>query len=192
MSQLLIIDNYDSFTYTINHYFNHLGKKTKIIKNDDDLLLHLNLGDYSHIVLSPGPGHPKESNHMLHVIEHYHPYLPILGICLGHQAIMHVFGGNVIHAPQIMHGKLSKIKHIGQGIFEQIPNGIRVTRYHSLAVDSTQLPPNFKITAWTDDSEEVVMAFEHELYPLYGVQYHPEAIMTEYGYTLFQNFLKNT
>jgi anthranilate synthase component 2 len=189
VSKLLIIDNYDSFTFTINHYFNHLGKSTVVLKNDDLRLKNISRKDFSHIVLSPGPGHPINSGYTLEVINNYCKQFPILGVCLGHQAIIHAFGGRITHAPQVMHGKLSKIKHCKTGLFKNVPNRIQVARYHSLVVDKDYMPPQFKVTAWTDDSFQVVMAFEHEIYPLYGVQYHPEAILTEHGYTVLKNFI---
>jgi len=191
MPKLLIIDNYDSFTYTIQNYFLHLGAAVDVIRNDDDVLLSLNMSNYTHVVLSPGPGGPDETGYTFKFIKMYYQYIPILGVCLGHQAIAKVFGGRVIHAPKVMHGKLSEIFHTTQGLFHSIKTpSFKVTRYHSLVVDENSLPIDFEIHAWAyDENNKVIMAYKHKSLPLYGIQYHPEAILTEHGYTIFQNFL---
>jgi anthranilate synthase/aminodeoxychorismate synthase-like glutamine amidotransferase len=192
MPKLLIIDNYDSFTYTIQNYFLHLGAMVDVIKNDDDYLLDLSHLHYTHVVLSPGPGGPDETGHTYKFIKAHYQHLPILGICLGHQAIAKIFGGVVTYAPKVMHGKLSEIYHTNQGLFHSIKSScFKVTRYHSLVVDEDSLPTDFEIHAWSyDDNKKVIMAYKHKNLPLYGIQYHPEAILTEHGYTIFQNFLQ--
>ena len=191
MKKLLIIDNYDSFTYTIKHYFESLHVMTEVIKNDDSRLMDLHKMNPSAIVLSPGPGNPDDSGLTLHIIKKYYKDFPILGICLGHQCIMQVFGGTIIHAPEVMHGKLSTLTHTGDGLFTDLPNHFNVMRYHSLVVDPTTIPPAFKVSAWTigKGGEHIVMAFHHQTYPLFGIQYHPESILTEHGFEIFKHFL---
>ena len=193
MRKLIIIDNYDSFTYTIKHYFETLKVSTEVIKNDDKRLKNVSDLHPTHIVLSPGPGHPDDAGYTIDVIKKYYKRYPILGICLGHQCIMQAFGGTIINADEIMHGKISKISHTGEGLFADLPNDFTVARYHSLVVDKDTIPAEFKLTGWTYDKafKKVAMAFEHKKYPLFGVQYHPEAILTEHGYAQFKIFLDN-
>jgi anthranilate synthase component 2 len=192
MKKLVLIDNYDSFTYTIKNYFESLGISTVVIRNDDLCLRDLESLNPSHLLLSPGPGNPDDSGFTLEIIKNHYKHYPILGICLGHQCIMQAFGGNIIHAPEVMHGKLSKLTHTGDGLFTNLPNDFNVMRYHSLIVDWEKVPPEFKISGWTLDSlgRKIVMAFHHKTYPLFGIQYHPEAILTEHGLEIVRNFLK--
>ena len=191
MSKLLIIDNYDSFTFTIKNYFMHLGAEVTVLKNNDLQLLNFNPKEYSHLVLSPGPGSPEESGYTFAMIKAFYKEIPILGICLGHQAIINVFGGDVIHAPKVMHGKLSTLYYHPKGIFSGIKEeSFQVMRYHSLAGNLESFPEPLELTAWSfDDAQKVIMACQHKDYPVYGVQYHPEAVLTEHGYTIFKNFL---
>lgn len=187
--KLLIIDNYDSFTYTIKNYFETLKVNTQVIKNDDPILEKLDELNPTWLVFSPGPGNPNDAGFTLDIIRKYYPRYPMLGICLGHQCIAQAFGGLVIYAREIMHGKQSIIHHEQQGIFAGIPNQFIATRYHSLVVDPVTLPQELEITAWADDECDVMMGLQHKHYPLFGVQYHPEAILTEYGYQVLENFL---
>lgn len=185
--KILIIDNYDSFVYTIEYYFKCLGVETDVVKNDDPFLMNIS-DDYTHLVLSPGPGHPSNAGYLCDVILKYYKKYPMLGVCLGHQAIIHAFGGKVIHAPKVMHGKMSKIFHNGIGLFNNLPQGFSVVRYHSLCADETSIPDEILITAKTDDN--VIMGIQHKHFPLFGIQYHPEAALSEYGEEIFSNFLK--
>jgi anthranilate synthase/aminodeoxychorismate synthase-like glutamine amidotransferase len=184
---LLIIDNYDSFTYNIAQYFQMLGQDVKVVRNDDMTLEDIFDMNPSHIVLSPGPGRPEQAGITLDVIDKFTGKYPILGICLGHQAIALHHGAQVTQADQIMHGKTSKITHSGQGIFRDLMNPLEVTRYHSLLIANGTLSDDFTITAHTKDGE--IMGIEHKQHCLYGVQFHPESILTEQGLKLLQNFL---
>lgn len=189
--RLIIIDNYDSFTYTIKNYFVTLGITTEVIKNDDARLKNLEELAPNYIVLSPGPGNPDNTGYTIDIINKYHTTYSILGICLGHQSIIQAFGGTIIHATEIMHGKQSKISHTGLGLFAGIPNEFCATRYHSLIADPATIPKEFMVTGWTYDSTgaKVVMAIQHKTYPLFGIQYHPEAVLTEHGHAVLNNFL---
>jgi anthranilate synthase component 2 len=189
--KLIIIDNYDSFTFTIKSYFQTLKIKTKVIKNDDKRIKKLESFEPTHIVLSPGPGNPDSAGYTLEAIKQYCKVYPMLGICLGHQSIIQAFGGRIIHADEIMHGKLSIISHASAGLFTGIPNNFNAARYHSLVADPQTMPTEFKVSGWTYDKRrrKIIMAFQHETYPLFGVQYHPEAVLTEHGYAVFENFL---
>lgn len=191
MKKIIIIDNYDSFTYTINSYFIYLGMSTEVIKNDDNRLMNIECFDPKSIVISPGPGHPEASGYTLEVIKKYFTSYPFLGICLGHQCLINAFGGETIPAEEIMHGKVSLLSHNHKGLFENIDRKINITRYHSLIVNPKTLPKDFLVTGWTYDTKDqkVIMAVQHKHYPLFGVQFHPEAILTEHGYTIFKNFL---
>jgi len=184
---LLLIDNYDSFTYNLAHYFMQWGQEVQVVRNDQISLADIGQQAPAYIVISPGPCTPNEAGISLQVIEQFAGHIPILGVCLGHQAIGQVFGAKVVHAPQVMHGKTSAVYHDGKGLFKQMPQPFLATRYHSLIVDRASIPETLKITAWTED--DIVMGIEHKEYPLYGVQFHPEAILTEEGHRLLGNFL---
>lgn len=188
---LLIIDNYDSFTYNLYQYFAELGAEVKVIRNDEIDLKGIEALSPTHLVISPGPCTPNEAGISLAAIEHFAGKLPILGVCLGHQAIAQVFGGKVVRAPQVMHGKTSELKHTNQGIFKNLANPLTVTRYHSLIVEKESLPECLKVTAWTtkDQAVDLIMGFEHQILPIYGVQFHPESIRSEQGHELLNNFL---
>ncbi|MEJ0066122.1 MAG: aminodeoxychorismate/anthranilate synthase component II [Caulobacteraceae bacterium] len=184
---ILVIDNYDSFTYNLVHYLNELGGETVVYRNDaltaqDALAMRPEA-----IVLSPGPCTPNEAGICLALIAGAPDDLPVLGVCLGHQSIGQAMGGEVIRARSLMHGKTSPIHHTGQGVFAGLPNPFTATRYHSLSVRRETLPAELEITAWTDDGE--IMGFQHRTRPLHGVQFHPESIATEGGHQLLANFL---
>ncbi len=184
---LLVIDNYDSFTYNLVHYVQELGAQTRVIRNDqikaDEAL---SLGAKG-ILLSPGPCAPDQAGICLELLEKAPKEMPILGVCLGHQAIGQVFGGHIIAAKTLMHGKVSTIEHDGSGVFTGIPNGFKATRYHSLAVERGTLPACLKINAQTQDGE--IMGLRHVTRPIHGVQFHPESIASEHGHKLLANFL---
>jgi anthranilate synthase component 2 len=184
---ILVVDNYDSFTYTLVHYLNELGAQTRVVRNDalsaaDAIALRPEA-----VLLSPGPCTPDDAGICLDLIRSAPDDLPILGVCLGHQAIGQAFGGDVIRAKSLMHGKTSQIHHDNTGIFEGLPNPFTATRYHSLAVKRDSLPNSLKVTAWTDDGE--IMGLAHAARPIHGVQFHPESILTEGGHKLLGNFL---
>lgn len=191
---LLVIDNYDSFTYNLVQYlgellpeFPHLGA-IAVVRNDQISLEQIQSQDPKGIVISPGPGHPDSSGVSLAVLQHLAPHIPILGVCLGHQGLGLVTGGRVVPAPEQMHGKTSDIYHNQQGIFADLPNPFRATRYHSLIIDRATCPDILEITAWTED--ELIMGVRHRRYPhVQGVQFHPESILTDMGKTLLRNFL---
>ncbi|HEX5378351.1 MAG TPA: aminodeoxychorismate/anthranilate synthase component II [Phenylobacterium sp.] len=185
---ILVIDNYDSFTYNLVHYLNELGAETLVYRNDA-LTVEEALGlKPQGVLLSPGPCTPNEAGICLGLIAAAPEDLPILGVCLGHQAIGQAFGGKVVRAKAIMHGKTSLIHHTGKGVFEGMPQPFTATRYHSLSVPRDSLPPELEVTAWTDDDE--IMGFQHRTRPIHGVQFHPESIATEGGHHLLANFLK--
>jgi len=194
MNKLLMIDNYDSFTWNLVQYFQTLGAEVEVVRNDaldvDEIAAHAP----SHIVISPGPGTPDQAGVPMEVIRQLGATVPILGVCLGHQSIGQVYGGQVVRAGRIMHGKTSPIRHHGSGVFAGLPDGLIATRYHSLVVDKNSLPDCLEITAWTentDGSMEEIMGLRHREYPVHGVQFHPESILTEHGKTLLGNFLRN-
>ncbi len=180
---MLIIDNYDSFTYNLVQYFKILGENPIVVKNDESLPAK----PFSRIVISPGPGNPDTSGLSMEVLEKYHKTTPILGVCLGHQCIAQFFGAEIMRAKEPMHGKVSQIFHNAKGLFEGLPQGFNATRYHSLVVDN--LPETLEVTAHTDD---VIMGLKHRDLPIYGVQFHPEAILTQYGLELLRNFIRAT
>jgi anthranilate synthase component 2 len=185
---ILVIDNYDSFTYNLVHYLNELGAETRVVRNDVlSARQALELRPDA-LVLSPGPCTPNEAGVCLELIGSSPAELPILGVCLGHQAIGQAFGGQVVAAGAIMHGKTSPIRHQGEGLFEGLPDGFIATRYHSLSVPRDGLPDDLKVTAWTDDGE--IMGLSHRNRPVHGVQFHPESIATECGHQLLENFLR--
>jgi anthranilate synthase component 2 len=185
---ILVIDNYDSFTYNLVHYLNELGAETLVHRNDqitvDEALGMKPQG----VLLSPGPCTPNEAGICLWLIEAAPADLPILGVCLGHQSIGQAYGGTVVRAASLMHGKTSAIHHTGKGVFEGLKNPFTATRYHSLSVRREDLPDTLEVTAWTDDGE--IMGFQHKTRPVHGVQFHPESIATECGHELLANFLK--
>jgi anthranilate synthase component 2 len=184
---ILVIDNYDSFTYNLVHYLNELGGET-LVRRNDALSVQEALGlKPEAVLLSPGPCTPDEAGICLPLLRGAPEDLPILGVCLGHQSIGQAYGGEVIRAKSIMHGKTSQIHHNGKGVFKGLPNPFTATRYHSLAVKRETRPDELEVTAWTDDGE--IMGFQHKTRPVYGVQFHPESIATEGGHQLLANFL---
>ncbi|NRB68676.1 MAG: aminodeoxychorismate/anthranilate synthase component II [Vibrio sp.] len=190
---LLIIDNYDSFTYNLYQYFCELGAEVKVVRNDETDIAAIEAMKPSHLVISPGPCTPNQAGVTLEVIEQFAGKLPILGVCLGHQAIAQVFGGEVVRARQVMHGKTSPIRHNGRSVFAGLNNPLTVTRYHSLVVKNGTLPECFELTAWTeleDGSMDEIMGYQHKTLPIDAVQFHPESIKTEQGLELLANFLR--
>ncbi|MCW4455695.1 aminodeoxychorismate/anthranilate synthase component II [Flavobacterium sp. MXW15] len=190
---LLMIDNYDSFTYNLVQYLQTLGAEVKVVRNDALGVDEIAALAPSHIVVSPGPCTPNEAGVSLELIRRLGPSTPILGVCLGHQSIGQVYGGQVIRAGNIMHGKTSPIRHQGKGVFAGLPDRYQATRYHSLVVDKTALPDCLEVTAWTeneDGSVEEIMGLRHREHPVEGVQFHPESILTEHGHALLKNFLE--
>ncbi|PCI46981.1 MAG: anthranilate/aminodeoxychorismate synthase component II [Moraxellaceae bacterium] len=189
---LLMIDNYDSFTYNVVQYLGELGADVEVFRNDDISLDEITAKNPAHIVISPGPCTPNEAGISLQVIKQFAGKIPILGICLGHQSIAQAFGGKVIRAKQVMHGKTSAVHHNGLGVFEGLAKPFVATRYHSLVVEGSSLPDDFVITAWTEDEEggmDEIMGIKHKTLDVEGVQFHPESILTEYGHDLLKNFL---
>ena len=184
---ILVIDNYDSFTYNLVHYLNELGAETVVRRNDKISVEDALALAPQAVLLSPGPCTPDEAGICLPLLRAAPDDLPVLGVCLGHQAIGQAYGGKVVRAGQLMHGKTSLIRHTGKGVFKDIPDPFTATRYHSLAVPRDSLPPELEVTAWSDDGE--VMGFQHTSRPVHGVQFHPESIATEYGHELLANFL---
>ncbi len=189
---LLMIDNYDSFTWNLVQYLQVLGAEVKIIRNDELTVAQIEALAPERIVISPGPCAPDEAGVSLEVIRRLGPTVPLLGVCLGHQGIGQVYGGQVVRAGRIMHGKTSPIRHHGTGVFAGLPDGYTATRYHSLVVDKATIPDCLEVTAWTenpDGSVEEVMGLRHREHPVEGVQFHPESILTEHGHALLKNFL---
>jgi anthranilate synthase component 2 len=185
---ILVIDNYDSFTYNLVHYLNELGAETHVVRNDA-LTVQQALGlQPQGVLLSPGPKTPNEAGICLDLLAAAPADLPIFGVCLGHQSIGQAYGGAVIHAKALMHGKTSQIHHEGKGVFAGLKNPFTATRYHSLAVRKEDLPADLEVTAWTEDGE--IMGVQHKVRPVHGVQFHPESIATECGYDLLANFLE--
>ena len=185
---ILILDNYDSFTYNLVQYIGSMNPNIQVSRNDQITINDIKRLLPERIVISPGPGHPEDAGLSIEIIKKFKDIIPILGICLGHQAITLAFGGNVIRANEIMHGKTSKIKHSGSGIYKGISNDFTATRYHSLVADENTFPDELNITATTEGG--LIMSLEHKEYPIYGLQYHPESILTENGIKLIKNFLK--
>src|SRR5512145_2830500 len=183
---LIVIDNYDSFTYNLVQYLGELGAEMQIFRNDTISVDEIRALHPSHIVISPGPGTPDDAGISKDVIRQLGPEIPLLGVCLGHQSIGEVFGGKVLRAPRLMHGKTSPIYHEGTGVFQGLPSPFQATRYHSLIVEAA-LPEELFVTARTAEGE--MIGLQHRQYPIYGVQFHPESILTEHGKTLLQNFL---
>jgi len=190
--KILMIDNYDSFTWNLVQYFQTLGVEVDVVRNDALDVDAIAARAPSYIVISPGPGTPDQAGVSMEVIRRLGTTTPILGVCLGHQSIGQVYGGEVVRAGRIMHGKTSPIRHHGTGVFTNLPDGLTATRYHSLVVNKRALPDCLEITAWTenvDGSMEEIMGLRHREYPVHGVQFHPESILTEHGRTLLGNFL---
>jgi len=185
---LLMIDNYDSFTYNLVQYLGELGEDVKVIRNDELTVDEIGRLGAERIVLSPGPCTPNEAGVSLDVIRRFAGKTPILGVCLGHQAIGQAFGGKVVHAKQLMHGKVSRIHHQGRGVFSGLPSPYEATRYHSLAIERASCPKQLEVTAWTEDGE--IMGVRHTSLDVEGVQFHPESILTEHGHAMLKNFLE--
>jgi len=185
---LLMIDNYDSFTYNLVQYFGELGEEVHTVRNDAITLDDITALKPARICLSPGPSNPGNAGITLPVLKHFAGKLPILGVCLGHQAIGEAFGGHVIRAKTIMHGKTSVIETDGRGVFSDLPKQFTVTRYHSLAIERATLPDCLEISAWTEDGE--IMGVRHKELEIEGVQFHPESILSEHGHALLENFIK--
>ncbi|MCW5591896.1 MAG: aminodeoxychorismate/anthranilate synthase component II [Burkholderiales bacterium] len=184
---LLMIDNYDSFTYNLVQYLGELGQDVRVVRNDEVTVEEIGALAPERIVISPGPCTPNEAGVSLPVIARFAGKIPILGVCLGHQAIGQAFGGKIVHAKTLMHGKVSPIHHAGTGVFRGLPSPFNATRYHSLAIERASCPAELEITAWTDDGE--IMGVRHRSLAVEGVQFHPESILTEHGHALLRNFL---
>ncbi|MFH1857335.1 MAG: aminodeoxychorismate/anthranilate synthase component II [Candidatus Omnitrophota bacterium] len=188
---ILMIDNYDSFTYNLVQYLGELGQRLTVYRNDHLTLERIARLGPKWIVISPGPGTPNDAGISRDVIRTFGPKIPILGVCLGHQCIGEVYGGKVVQARRLMHGKTSPIHHIGTTLFKDIPNPFQATRYHSLIVKRQGLPSCLELTAWTEDYEErEIMGLKHKRYPVWGVQFHPESVLTVPGKKILENFLK--
>ena len=188
MVKLFMLDNYDSFTYNLVQYFSELGAEVEVARNDEITIEEIEAMDPDLICVSPGPCTPAEAGISVDVIKHFAGQVPILGVCLGHQSIAVAFGGKVIRAKELMHGKTSPITHEGTDVFAELPSPYTVTRYHSLAVDRDSLPECLEVTAQTEDGE--IIAIAHKELPVFGVQFHPESVLSEYGHELLNNFLK--
>ncbi|MET0231788.1 MAG: aminodeoxychorismate/anthranilate synthase component II [Rhodanobacteraceae bacterium] len=189
---VLMIDNYDSFTWNLVQYFGELGEDVRVVRNDDMTFAALERLEPDAIVVSPGPCTPNEAGISLEVIEKLAGRVPIFGVCLGHQAIGQAFGGKVVRAKEIMHGKTSMIHHDGKGVFRGVPNPFEATRYHSLVVEQSSLPDCLEVSAWTvgaDGERDEIMGLRHTTLPVEGVQFHPESILTQHGHALLRNFL---
>ena len=190
--KLLMVDNYDSFTYNIVQYFGELGAQVEVFRNDEitvaEIEARLNAGQLDRLVISPGPCSPAEAGISVAAIRHFAGKLPILGVCLGHQAIGAAFGGTIVRAQQLMHGKTSVITTTQKGVFAGLPEKFTVNRYHSLAIERATCPDVLEITAWTEDGE--IMGVRHKTLPIEGVQFHPESILTEHGHAMLRNFLE--
>jgi anthranilate synthase component 2 len=184
---LLMIDNYDSFTYNLVQYFGELGEDVRTVRNDETTLEEIEAMRPDRICISPGPCTPHEAGVSVPLLQQFGGKLPILGVCLGHQAIGAAFGGKVVRARQVMHGKTDLLHHTGVGVFKGLPNPYTITRYHSLAIERASLPDCLEVTAWTEDNE--IMGVRHKKFDIEGVQFHPESILTEHGHQLLQNFL---
>mgnify|MGYP001159727127 FL=1 len=191
---LLMIDNYDSFTYNLVQYFGELGQEVCVYRNDEISISEIETLKPNYIVISPGPCTPNEAGISLELIEKLAGKIPILGVCLGFQAIVQVFGGNIIGAQKIMHGKVSPIHHTGKGVFKNLKNPLNATRYHSLVAEKPTLPDCFEVTAWTNKENgdiEEIMGVRHKSYAIEGVQFHPESILTEHGHQMLNTFLQD-
>jgi anthranilate synthase component 2 len=190
---VVMVDNYDSFTYNLVQYFGELGANVTVVRNDQVSVDDIATLNPDKIVISPGPCTPKEAGISVETILRYAGTYPILGVCLGHQSIGYAFGGKIIHAKQIMHGKTSQVYHNDHGVFKNLPSPYTATRYHSLVIEQSTLPECLEITAWTQDEQkgiEEIMGVRHKTLDIEGVQFHPESILTEYGHDLLRNFLE--
>jgi anthranilate synthase component 2 len=187
---LLMIDNYDSFTYNLVQYFGELGEDVRVHRNDEISVADIEAMQPDRIVISPGPCTPNEAGISVATITTFAGRIPLLGVCLGHQSIGQAFGGKIVHAKQLMHGKTSPIHHADIGVFRGLPNPFTATRYHSLVIERESLPDCLEITAWTDDGE--IMGVRHKTLAVEGVQFHPESVLTEHGHALLKNFLTET
>ena len=190
---LVMIDNYDSFTYNLVQYLGELGADVRVFRNDEVSLEEIEKLKPERIMISPGPCTPDEAGVSMDVIKHFAGKVPILGVCLGHQSIGQVYGGDIVHAREIMHGKTSKIHHNNKHVFSGLSNPYTATRYHSLVIDKNTLPDCLEVTAWTEDANgklDEIMGVRHKQLAVEGVQFHPESILTEYGHELLQNFLE--
>jgi anthranilate synthase component 2 len=185
--KLLMVDNYDSFTYNIVQYFGELGAEVEVYRNDEITLEGIAARNPDRLVISPGPCSPAEAGISVAAIQHFAGQLPILGVCLGHQSIGAAFGGRIVRAQQLMHGKTSLITTTQQGVFANLPKQFTVNRYHSLAIERASCPDCLEITAWTDDGE--IMGVRHKQLAIQGVQFHPESILTEHGHAMLKNYL---
>lgn len=184
---LLMIDNYDSFTYNLVQYLGELGEQVAVHRNDEITIAEITRLKPARIVVSPGPCTPNEAGVSVPLIKEFAGKIPILGVCLGHQSIGQAFGGKIVHARQLMHGKTSPIQHEGTGVFRDLPQPFAATRYHSLVIERSSLPECLAVTAWTDDGE--IMGVRHKTLAVEGVQFHPESILTEHGHQMLKNFL---
>lgn len=185
---ILMIDNYDSFTYNLVHYLGELGEKVLVFRNDKITLEEVGKLNPDMVVVSPGPCTPKEAGISVDLIKEFAGRIPILGVCLGHQSIGYAFGGNIVRAQRLLHGKTSQIYHDGRGVYEDVPNPFEATRYHSLLIEKKSLPNKLEVTAWTDEGE--IMGVRHKEYLIEGVQFHPESILTRHGKDILKNFIK--
>ncbi|MBM3391716.1 MAG: aminodeoxychorismate/anthranilate synthase component II [Betaproteobacteria bacterium] len=185
---LLVIDNYDSFTWNLVQYFGELGEDVRVFRNDEITVEQIAALKPDRLVVSPGPCSPAEAGISVAAIRTFAGKVPLLGVCLGHQSIGAAFGGRIVHARQLMHGKTSPVRHADKGVFRGLPNPFTATRYHSLAIERETLPACLEVTAWTDDGE--IMGVRHKDFQLEGVQFHPESIRSEHGHRLLQNFLR--
>jgi anthranilate synthase component 2 len=185
---LLMIDNYDSFTFNLVQYLGELGADVRVVRNDAIDLAGIEVLAPDHLMISPGPCDPTQAGISLAAIRAFAGRIPILGVCLGHQAIGEAFGGRIVHAKVLMHGKTSPVHHLGQGVFRALPSPLTCTRYHSLAIERDSLPDTLEITAWTEDGE--IMGVRHKSLAVEGVQFHPESILSEHGHDLLRNFLE--
>ena len=193
MTRILVIDNYDSFVYTLNGYLQELGAETEVVRNDsfDASDAAARIGEFDGVLVSPGPGKPSDAGVSIPVVHAaLASNLPLFGVCLGHQSIGHVFGGDVVRAERLMHGKTSMIRHTGKSVFAGLPDPMLATRYHSLLVKRDTLPDCLEITAVADDDESEIMGLRHKEFPIHGVQFHPESILTQEGKHLLKNFLE--
>ena len=190
---LVMVDNYDSFTYNVVQYLCELGAEVRVVRNDEASVADIRKLNPTHLVISPGPCSPNEAGISMEAIQSFAGEIPILGICLGHQSIGQVFGGKIVRAGQVMHGKTSQIHHQGTGVFSGLPSPYEATRYHSLVIEKQSIPDCLEVTAWTenpDGSMEEIMGIRHKTLPIEGVQFHPESILTQYGHELLANFLR--